>query len=161
MPAQLRLPECNVTCSDWEFFARLSKEAGCLYIDLETTFNRSHEDAVRLTRGDPSVRLGRRITMIDRVWRADRQFLAQHRDRIDGLQRSLLLQAARQSLLTGRRAQARAHLKRASAISPARQSMNESMLRFLAGIPGSGLALLLARASLHGARQVAAYVSQR
>ena len=33
----LLLPEVAETCGDWEFFARLSRLEGALYIDLETT----------------------------------------------------------------------------------------------------------------------------
>ena len=159
--AQLRLPEFDSTCGDWDFFARLSKESGgCLYIDLQTTFNRSHEDAVRLTRVDSSVQLGRRISLIDRLWRADRQFYAKYGDKVDEIQRDLLLQAAKQHLLAGRGAQARAHLKRASAISSERQSLNESVLRLLASIPGCGLVLHALRSTLQGARQLARAVRE-
>lgn len=155
LPATLRLPEFDSTCGDWDFFARLSKESSCLYIDLETTFNRSHEDAVRLTRVDASIQLARRIAMIDRLWRADRQFFAQYGDKVDEIQRALLIQIAKQHLLAARGAQARAALKRATAIDSERQSIGESALRVLASIPGSGLTLKALRATLHGARRLA------
>lgn len=159
--AQLRLPEIQATCGDWEFFARLSKQSQCLYVDLQTTFNRSHEDAVRLTRGDPGVRLGRRISMIDRVWRADRQFYSQQGDKVDEVQRRLLIQAAKLHLLAARGVEARACLKRASAIDSERKSINETLLRFIASIRGSGWVLRALRASLHGARQLAERASRQ
>jgi glycosyltransferase involved in cell wall biosynthesis len=155
IPLQLRFPEID-SVGDWEFFARLSKHAGCLYSDLQTTFNRSHEDAVRLTRVDPGLRLGRRIAMIDRVWRADKPFYAQHRDQIDEVQRRLLLQAAKLHLLGARRTQARAHLQRASTISNDTRSLKEKALRALAAIPGSGIMLFLLRATVNRARQLMA-----
>lgn len=150
----LRLPEFDLTCGDWEFFARLSKERGCVYADLETTFNRSHEDAVRLTRVDAAVQLGRRVAMIDRLWRADRQFYSKYRDELDEVQHRLLLQAAKQQLLTGREGQARASLKRAKALRT-EASIKEAMLRAVAGIPGSGLLLMALRATVHGMRRLA------
>ena len=153
IPAKLRFPEID-SVGDWEFFTRLSKEAGCLYIDLATTFNRSHEDAVRLTRVDPKLRIGRRIAMIDRLWRADKQLYAEHRDDIDEVQHALLLQAAKLHLLAARRAEARAHLKRAGAISGDQQSLQERALRAAAAIPGSGVLLFAARAAVRGARQL-------
>lgn len=153
IPAKLRFPEID-SVGDWEFFTRLSKEARCLYVDLATTFNRSHEDAVRLTRVDPKLRVGRRIAMIDRLWRADKQFYAQHRDDVDEVQRALLLRAAKMHLLAARRGEARAHLKRASAISDDHTSLQEKALRAAAAIPGSGVVLFAARAALHGARQL-------
>lgn len=161
IPPQLRLSEFDSTCGDWEFFARLSKESSCLYIELETAFNRSHEDAVRLTRVDSSVQLGRRIAMIDRIWRADSQFYSRHGDRVDEIQRRLSLQAAKQHLLAGRGDQARANLKRAHSIPTERRSISESGLRMLAGIPGSGLLLQALRATMHGARQFIAARASR
>jgi len=158
---QLRLPEIPATCGDWEFFARLSKQSGCVYANLSTTYNRSHEDAVRLTRGDAGVRLGRRIAMIDRVWRADKEFYSKLGDKVDEVQRALLLQAARRDLISARRAQARAYLKRAASIDTERQSIQESVLRMLASVPGSGWGLRGLRATLNGARQLAARVSEQ
>jgi glycosyltransferase involved in cell wall biosynthesis len=151
IPARLRFPEID-SVGDWEFFARLSKETGCMYIDLPTTFNRSHEDAVRLTRVDPKLRVGRRIAMIDRVWRADKPFYAKYRDEIDEVQHALLLRAAKLHLLAARRAEARAHLKRASAIAGDEPSLQERALRAAVAIPGSGIMLFAARAALHRAR---------
>ena len=151
--ARLRFPEID-SVGDWEFFARLSKEAGCVYIDLPTTFNRSHDDAVRLTRVDPCLRIGRRIAMIDRVWRADRQFCAEYREDINEIQHGLLLKAARLNLLAARRDQARAHLKKASAIASDARSLQERALRAAAAVPGSGLLLFAARAALNGARRL-------
>ncbi len=152
IPAQLRFPEFDSTCGDWEFFARMSKEKGCVYVDLPTAYNRSHEDAVRLTRVDSSVQLGRRIAMIDRLWRADRQFYSEHGDKVDSIQRRLLLRAAKEHLLAARADQARAHLKRAKAISDEGRSIKEMALRAAAAVPGSGILLLAARAALHRAR---------
>jgi glycosyltransferase involved in cell wall biosynthesis len=153
IPSKLRFPEID-SVGDWEFFTRLSKEASCLYIDLATTFNRSHEDAVRLTRVDPKLRLSRRIALIDRLWRADKPFYAAHRDDVDEVQHALLLRAAKMHLLAARRNEARAHLKRASAISGEQTSLKERALRAAAAIPGSGVFLFAARAALHGARQL-------
>jgi glycosyltransferase involved in cell wall biosynthesis len=151
IPARLRFPEID-SVGDWEFFARLSKETGCMYIDLPTTYNRSHEDAVRLTRVDPKLRVGRRIAMIDRVWRADKPFYAKFREEIDEVQHALLLKAAKLHLLAARRAEARAHLKRASAIAADDPSLKERALRAAVAIPGSGIMLFAARAALHRAR---------
>lgn len=153
IPAKLRFPEID-SVGDWEFFTRLSKEASCLYTDLATTYNRSHEDAVRLTRVDPKLRVGRRIAMIDRVWRADKPFYTAHREDVDEVQHALLLRAAKLHLLAARRDEARAHLKRASVICADQRSLQERALRAAAAIPGSGVLLFAARKALHGARQL-------
>jgi glycosyltransferase involved in cell wall biosynthesis len=138
------LPEIEATHGDWEFFARLSNAEGALYADCETTLNRSHEDAVRLTRVDYGVRLARRISMIDRVWRADAEFSAAHRADIDSLQHSLLLRLARKQLLDSRGAAARATLNRAAPMAAAGFT-GAWATRCLSHVPGSGPALRAAQ----------------
>jgi glycosyltransferase involved in cell wall biosynthesis len=138
------LPEIEATHGDWEFFARLSKAEGALYADCETTLNRSHEDAVRLTRVDYGVRLARRISMIDRVWRADTAFAAAHRADIDSLQHSLLLRLARKQLLDSRGAAARVTLNRAAPMAAAGFT-GAWATRCLSHVPGCGPALRAAQ----------------
>jgi hypothetical protein len=99
--------------------------------------------------------------MIDRVWRADKEFYSKFGDKVDEVQRALLLQAARRDLLSARRGQARAYLKRAASIDTDRKSIQESVLRMLASIPGSGWGLRGMRATLNGARYLAARVSEQ
>ena len=152
--ADLRFTENDATCGDWEFFARLSQRHGALYVDLETTFNRSHEDAVRLTRIDASVQVARRVAMIDRVWRADAGFLGQHSAQVDRVQRELLLQLAKLQLFASRNSDARASLRRAAALSPGRSTQPERVMRLLAAVPGCGWALRAARAAIHALRRV-------
>lgn len=154
IPAQLRFSEFDPACGDWEFFARLSKETGCLYVDLQTTFKRAA--AENSARGDVNVQLARRIAMIDRLWRADRQFYSEHGDRVDEVQRRLLLQAAKLHLLSARGGQARALLKRARALSDDRRSFDEMTLRALAAIPGSAVLLFLLRVAVNRVRQMMA-----
>ncbi len=76
--AAISLNENDSLCGDWEFFARLSHAYEVVFIDLEAACNRSHEDAVRLTRTDHKIQLTNRLEMIDRVWKQDAEFLAEH-----------------------------------------------------------------------------------
>jgi glycosyltransferase involved in cell wall biosynthesis len=138
------LPEVQSTHGDWEFFARLSHAEGALYAAIETTLNRSHEDAVRLTRLDPGVRLARRISMIDRVWRADPVFCAQHGADIDAVQHALLLRLARLQVLHSNGADARATLDRAAALMSG-GSTRAWATKCLSHVPGSGPALRAAQ----------------
>jgi glycosyltransferase involved in cell wall biosynthesis len=150
----LTLPEVTETCGDWEFFARLSHLEGALYIDLETTINRSHEDAVRLTRVDPRLRLARRIAMIDRVWRADAAFLAANSAAIDGKQRELLKQLAKLHLLGSDSRAARAALAGAARLGGGHRSALEWATLACAHVPGSGPALRAARSAAFAMRQM-------
>jgi glycosyltransferase involved in cell wall biosynthesis len=148
----LRLPESPDTMGDWEFFARLSRLERALFVDLETTINRSHEDAVRLTRGDPRQRLARRISMIDRVWRRDAAFLAQHGDEVDRVQRQLLDRLARMHLLADDRTASRHTLERAATLPPGGRSLGDWATVCLAHVPGSGRSLRTLRRLLAGQR---------
>ena len=134
----LALPVVEETHGDWEFFARLSKGSGALFVDLETTLNRSHEDAVRLTRADPRRRLARRISMISRVWRADRDFMARHAADVDAVERQLLGKLARLELLHSDNAAARSTLNRAAQLARGQRSASDWATLAFAHVPGSG-----------------------
>jgi GT2 family glycosyltransferase len=140
-----RLPENPDTHGDWEFFARLSRLESALFVDLETSVNRSHEDAVRLTRADPRQRIARRISMIDRVWRKDAPFLAQHGEEVDRVQGRLLDQLARMHLLADDRTASRISLQRAASISGSGRSFGDFATLCLAHLPGTGRLLRLFR----------------
>ena len=149
----LRLPENDNTCGDWDFFARLSHLAGAIYLDADTTINRSHEDAVRLTRVDSRLQLQRRIAMIDRLWRADGSFMARHGAAVDEIQRRLLASLARLHLLAGDPVVAREVLARADRLGRAR-SAGEWATRACAHLPGGGPALRTARSAAHAMRRL-------
>ncbi len=137
----LKLPEAEDTHGDWEFFARLSRLEGALFCDLETTLNRSHEDPVRLTRGNPRQRLARRISMISRVWRADASFMAARAADVDAVEGRLLSKLARLQLLESDAEAARVSLRRAAAIGHGRRTATEWMTFCAAHVPGSGPSL--------------------
>jgi hypothetical protein len=77
------LDEDNWMCGDWEFFARASKQFGAVFVDQETTLNRSHDDAVRLMRRALTERTKQRLASIARTWRADTEFLAAYKSEVD------------------------------------------------------------------------------
>ncbi len=91
--------EEDSTCGDWEFFARLSKLHGAGYIDLETAYNRSHEDAVRLTRIDRKIILTRRVKLIERIWQADPEFSQEYSAELNNEQYKLYCDLIKLQLL--------------------------------------------------------------
>jgi len=145
--ADLRFPEFDSNCGDWEFFARLSKRHGAVYADVPATLNRSHEDAVRLTRTPAAIQLERRIAMIDRLWRQDPEFLARHGCAVDIRQFDLLLALALKRLLAGETADAREALDRAAPIRSGRRTMRWFALRVVAHLPGTAVLLRATRAA--------------
>ncbi len=141
----LSFPEVDAWWGDSEFFARLSHQTGAAFVGLETVFNRSHEDAVRLTRKDPVEQLEAHVALIDRVWRADAAFMRLHADEVNRIQCEELLRLARMQLAAGQRAAARHSLDRADGMAPGDGRMQRIALRIAAMLPGSHLAIDLVR----------------
>jgi glycosyltransferase involved in cell wall biosynthesis len=140
------LPDASVTCSDWEFFALLSRNANALFVALDTTRNRSHQDAVRLTRQRPATRLARRVRMIDRLWGSDEKFLASNRSRVEEVLYGILLKLAKLQLLDGETAEARRTLSRADRLSRGGDRSTRMAWRAIVTVPGLSAMLRAARA---------------
>jgi glycosyltransferase involved in cell wall biosynthesis len=141
VPADLRFNAADSTCGDWEYFARLSRHSGCVFVDTDIAINRSHEDAVRLTRLPRPLQLMRRAAMIERLWCADAECMARSGARVRATLRDCLLRLARARLLTNERAAAREALSRAERLAPADGAADGRWLHVAAAIPGAGLAL--------------------
>jgi glycosyltransferase involved in cell wall biosynthesis len=129
---------------DWEFFARLSHRCGAVFVPLETTLNRSHDDRYRLTRADPRQRVGRRLGMIERLWRADPAFVAAHGAELDRVEADCLRQLARVSVAAGEAGAAREAL-RALRRLPGQARPADLLLRAAAALPGAATAISLLR----------------
>ena len=136
--------EDDSTCGDWEFFARLSKAHGAAFIDMETAYNRSHEDAVRLTRLDMTIQLKRQIKLIDRIWRSDPDFMAAHSDEVDARQYDLYCELTRALLFGGDKRGARLAISECEALGIAPTDSRLPTLKLIASFPGatSGIRLL-------------------
>lgn len=142
----LSFPEFDSLCGDWDFFARLSHRHGAVYADVPAALNRSHEDAVRLTRIDGAIQLEKRIALIDRLWRKDPDFLAGHAAEVDSRQCSLLLGLARNRLLAGDVPRAREALARAKPLRSGRTAGQWRVLAIASRVPGATALLRLGRA---------------
>jgi len=138
----MRFPEFDST-GDWEFFARLSQRGGAVFIQHETTLNRSHEDATRLTRTDPTLRLRRRIAMIRRVWRQDARFSAQHGEEIDRIEAMCLRGLTRMYVARGDNELARAALSELKQVSSL--GCRDRLLATMARVPFTHRMIALAR----------------
>ena len=136
----LRLNESDSTCGDWEYFARLSRSSSAVFMDVETALNRSHEDAVRLTRLPRALQLTRRIAMVRRTWKSDTDFYESNRVSVDGLERQLLADLALAQALDGDAVGSRQSLIERSRI-PGRARPREKIVCGLLGTPG-GSALI-------------------
>ncbi len=151
----LRFPVQDSFSGDWEFFARLSHKHGAVYADTPAALNRSHEDAVRLTRTDPSVILERRINQIDRIWRQDAAFMTTHGGEVDSRQSGLLVNYAKLLLLAGNSALAGQALRRARTMQSGSPDARWLVLRGASVLPGSSIVLKSLRYALARLRSLA------
>jgi len=94
----LRFVEEDSTCGDWDFFSRLSHRHHSVFMDIETTLNRSHEDEVRLTRVNPITQTQRRIGLINRVWKSDNDFYKQYKNEVLRVEKNELFKLAKHQL---------------------------------------------------------------
>jgi hypothetical protein len=140
----LRLNESDATCGDWEFFARLSKRSGAVFMDVETTLNRSHEDAVRLTRLPRKLQLARRVAMVRRTWKADADFYEANRRSLDALERKLLADLALAQALDGDAQGSHKSLRERSQI-PGRNRPRDAVICGLLRAPGGAAVIRNAR----------------
>lgn len=150
LDSDIRLVDHDPTCGDWDFFSRLSHRHSALFLDLETTVNRSHEDEVRLTRLPQHVQLARRLDMIERVWKTDRDFYAEHQEGVDMLEDSLLLKLATQQALNADKQGAQKSLRRRKRLKFKQRSIKEGILAMIMNLPGNVMILR----SIHFLRQV-------
>ena len=133
----LRFPEFDSLCGDWEFFARLSHSHGAVYADVPAALNRSHEDAVRLTRTDRAIQLKAKFDLIERLWRQDPEFLAAHRESVDARQFDLLLALAQCHLLRDDPVRALTALALAAPLRRGRKKRQWHAVSVAARLPGA------------------------
>jgi GT2 family glycosyltransferase len=76
----LHFAEDLPTYEDWECFGRLARAGMAAYLDCETAWQWGH-GGPRLTNADTAVAAATRLTLLERVWGADSQFMARHGDR--------------------------------------------------------------------------------
>jgi hypothetical protein len=97
------------TYEDWECFARLTRAGNCAYLDVDTALQRSHSGP-RLTDADPLNATRSRITLIERTWACDPEFMRTHEGEVGKLLATLRRTVLRQLIRLNRRDEARALL---------------------------------------------------
>lgn len=142
MDPDIQLVEHDPTCGDWDFFARLSHRHSALYMDVETAVNRSHEDAVRLTRLPQPLQLRRRLDMINRVWASDPAFYAAHGTEVDAVRHEVSGRLARQQAMAGDIEGARQTIRQQRTLRATRKpGMQDRILALTINLPGASVLL--------------------
>jgi hypothetical protein len=92
-----------VLFEDWEFFARVARRSAVGYVTSPTTVNVGHRDPGRVSKCSALVRAESYLTLLERLWLADPEFLAEHGSEARSAHGRALLAVCREALLTGRR----------------------------------------------------------
>ena len=144
VPEHLRFPPHDPICGDWDFFARLSKDAPLCFVDCDTTYNRSHSDDVRLTQTGMIHQLALRIDFLERVYYADNEFYAANKQIVDRVWKERLIQLSLLHLLDSDRNAARAAASRFGAIDGP-TDVRQRLISAACAIPGAGQLIRTAR----------------
>lgn len=138
IPQRFRFPPDNTHCGDWAFFAVLSRHSPCAFLDIETALNRSHNDAVRLTRKSPLAQVYDRLKMIEVVWKSDPAFMEIYKREVYEVEAQQLVKISKSCLLDGKRAEAKQFLKRWRLLPIRKKGVLPWLLHVFSWLPGSG-----------------------
>lgn len=108
----LYFPEDVYFLEDQECFACLARKGTAAYLDCDTAWNHSHTGP-RLTDGDTLYFATARVTLLERVWGRDADFLAAHGHAFQEVMAKHQVYRARGLLNAGRAKEAREALRRA------------------------------------------------
>lgn len=133
--AALHYAEDLKTYEDWECAARLARAGTAAYLDCETAWQWGH-DMPRLTGADQLRRVSARLTIVERIWAQDAEYLARDGENVRRVVRELRLERAKCLIRAGRTQEAREALGLAGDVPPA--------YRLLAAMPGFLIRELLA-----------------
>ncbi len=152
IPDGVRFAEDIRVYEDWLFFAQFARSAEAAFMDLETTLNRGHRDAVRLMLSDETIKAVSRLKLIEKVWRADGEFFAAHREEVHRAERDQVLLLARNLIMDRRASQARDVLAANRVAGLRYRSMEFALLAALATLPGAPEVLARLRDVRNGSR---------
>ena len=144
VPEHLRFPPHDPICGDWEFFARLSKDAPLCFVDCDTTYNRSHTEDVRLTQTGMIHQLALRVDFLERVYRTDKEFYAANKEGVDSVWKERLVRLALLHLLSSDQEAARTVASKLRAIGGPKD-VTQRLVGAACAIPGASQLFRAAR----------------
>ncbi len=118
------------TYEDWECFGRLARKGPAAYLDCETAWQVSH-GGYRLTDADVATSAATRITLMERVWGADPEFLNKHGDVYRQTMAEQRLLKIRGLISQGRTKEARSELRLADSAPFSYRSLSVLPGRFI------------------------------
>lgn len=144
VPDDLTFPDHDPICGDWEYFARLSKDAPLCFVDCDTTYNRSHDSGYRLTRTKAIKQARLRLDFLERVYVADSRFYEARKADVDRVWKDRLAVLCRLQLLESDVRAARISARKFRDIGGSGTAAQRMIVR-ASSMPGAGVMLRLAR----------------
>jgi glycosyltransferase involved in cell wall biosynthesis len=148
LDASMRYGENVRLFEDWEFFACVARRHDLAFMPMVTTVNVGHADPGRISRCDALTRARCYLSLLDRVWGDDREFIASHAKALRSAYGRACLAVSRQSILNGEFAEARTALRRWRGLGLDQGRWRAAIYGLCAGIPVGGTLL---RVLLNGA----------
>lgn len=145
IPPDVLFPTHDSICGDWEFFARLSKKAPLCFVDYDTTFNRSHTDAHRLTSTRARRQMELRVDFLERVYRRDVEFYSRSKSRVDEVWKDRLTKLCALQLLDSDATAARITAEKFKGIGGS-TTLKQRLVLWASATPGAARAMQFARA---------------
>jgi glycosyltransferase involved in cell wall biosynthesis len=131
----LRLTERMTIFDDWEFFAVLGRDHDAAFVDIDTAFNRSHDEPGRITRCSALSKAESYLEIVTRVWKGDRSFATAHGDLLRRVEGAALLAVAREALLASKHGVARNALAQWRAVGVREGRQRALAYSLLASLP--------------------------
>lgn len=144
-----------VLFEDWEFFARVARGADVGYLASPTTVNVGHVDPGRVSKCSSYDRAVSYLTLVERVWLADSQFMLEHGPAVQLVHGRALLAVAREALLAGRPAEAGTALDRWAAAGHRQQRAWARLYRAFSRLPAGRTMLRTVLRGRTAARMIA------
>ena len=135
IPENLHFPTHDPICGDWEFFARLSRDSKLCFVDADTTFNRSHNDSVRLTRTKMIRQVALRIDFLERVYVTDLEYYSANRPQVDATLLGRLVELCKLQILESDLVSARKTADKARRIQ-VNKTPKQRLVLSAAAVPG-------------------------
>jgi hypothetical protein len=111
-----------------------------VYVDIEASINRSHEDQHRLTRVDSRIRLKHRLEMMDNLWKLDPQYMMRYRKEIEHEELALAFALLKRHLEHNDKLEMLAVWNRISRLSTQTKKLQYMMALVLSRAPGASRA---------------------
>lgn len=141
----IKFTEGTPVYEDWEFFARLARTNVSAFLDIETAINRGHVDEVRLTQYSSKTKAENRLGLIERVWKADIDFMEKYKKEVKEIEGEQMIILAKCLLLESKPEIALRHIACWKKLGLSNGKFKVLFFKIFAYLPGGYRVLLIMR----------------